>query len=168
MGIFEKNKDVELDLTTYVMCFWKNGSLHQILDLFRCDKNFSCEYDLEEGYSNNNCIRRLITKNYLNPYIIFREEDTIQNVSIIQKFNELLINDLTTCKKCGYDIEGNIFDKSWPTFYRVPNSQSGSTSVQSPLFLIWTQRVYFNIPVRPFYFIKTKISECYFRLKKRG
>ena len=75
-----KHKDLKLDLTTDVMCFGKKGSLYQILDLFRCDNNSCCEYDLEEGCTNNNCIKRIITKNHLTPYIVFREEDIMQNM----------------------------------------------------------------------------------------
>ena len=59
--------------------------------------------------------------NYLNPYIIFREEVIINNSNIIKKINSLLANDLTTCNRCGYDKEGNILNIDNPSFYRLIN-----------------------------------------------
>ena len=100
------------------MCFERKGSLYQILDLFRYDKNFCFEYKLEKVCTNINCMNRLITMNYLSPYLIFREEDIINNSNIIKKINSLLANDLTTCNRCGYDKEGNILNIDNPTFYR--------------------------------------------------
>ena len=117
----KKNRDKNVDLTTDLMCFERKGSLYQILDLFRYDKNFCFEYKLEEGCTNINCMNRLITMNYLNPYIIFREEDIKNNSNIIKKINSLLANDLTTCNRCGYDKEGNILNIDNPTFYRLIN-----------------------------------------------
>ena len=89
------------------------------MDLFKCDNNFCFVYELEEGCTKDNCIKRLISKNYLNPYIIYKEEDIISNESISNKFNSLLTNELTTCKKCGYNDKGIILDESKPTFYRL-------------------------------------------------
>ncbi len=43
----KKNRDKNVDLTTELMCFERKGSLYQILDLFRYDKNFCFEYKLE-------------------------------------------------------------------------------------------------------------------------
>ena len=88
------------------MCFEQKGALYQILDLFKYEKNFCFEYELEEGCTNNNCMNRLVTMNYLNPYIIFKEVDILNDSIIINKFNSLLANDLTTCKRCGYNKEG--------------------------------------------------------------
>ena len=45
----------------------------------------------------------------------------MKNETIIYKFNSLLINELTTCKKCGYDINGDILDINNLTFYRLVN-----------------------------------------------
>ena len=104
------------------MCFEQKGSLYQLLDLFKYDKNFCFEYELEEGCTNKNCMNRLITMNYLNPYIIFKEEDILNNSNIINKFNSLLANDFTTCKRCGY-IQRDIFNISNPTFYRLINGK---------------------------------------------
>ena len=59
--------------------------------------------------------------NYLNPYIIFREEDIINNSNIIKKINSLLANDLTTCNRCGCDKDGNILNIDNATFYRLIN-----------------------------------------------
>ena len=67
---------------------------------------FCIKYSLEEGCTRHNCIKRLISTSYLNPYIVFKEEDILKNETIISKFNSLLINELTICKKCGYDING--------------------------------------------------------------
>ena len=89
------------------------------MDLFKFDKNFCFEYELEEGCTNNNCMKRLVTMNYLNPYIIFKEEDALKDSNIISKFNSLLANDLTTCKRCGYSKDGKILNISNPTFYRL-------------------------------------------------
>ena len=61
--------------------------------------------------------------NYINPYIIFKEEDILNDSNIINKFNSLLANDLTTCKRCGYNKEGNILNISNPTFYRLINGK---------------------------------------------
>ena len=55
----------------------------------------------KKSYTNNNCKCRLITKNCINPYIIIREDDIIQKLTIFNKFTELLANALTTCKTCG-------------------------------------------------------------------
>ena len=88
------------------------------MDLFKCYNNFCFVYELEEGCTKDNCIKRLISKNYLNPYIIYKEEDIISNESISNKFNSLLTNELTTCKKCGYNDKGIILDESKPKFYK--------------------------------------------------
>ena len=82
---------------------------------------FCIKYSLEEGCTRYNCIKRLISTNYLNPYIVFKEEDILKNETINSKFNSLLINDLTICKKCGYDINGNILDLNNLTYYRLVN-----------------------------------------------
>ena len=55
----------------------------------------------------------------MNPYIIIKENDIIKKELITNKFNELLRNELTICKQCGYDADGTIFDLSNPTFYRL-------------------------------------------------
>ena len=88
------------DLTTNLMCFEQKGSMYQILDLLRCNNIFSTKYNLEEGCTNSNCIQRLISTNYLNPYIVFKEEDIINNQTIISKFNSLLENELYVPKVC--------------------------------------------------------------------
>ena len=113
------NKDSKVDLTTDLMCFKKKGSLYQILDLLRGNNIFCYEYKLEEGCTNKDCIKKLNSINYLNPYIVFKEEDLISNENILSKFNKLMRNEITACKKCGYSPEGEILDISNPTFYRI-------------------------------------------------
>ena len=81
------------------MCFEKKSSLYQLLDFLRGDKNFFIEYDLEERCTSEGCIKNLTSKNYLNPYIIIKENDIIKKELITNKFNELLRNELTICKK---------------------------------------------------------------------
>ena len=78
-----------------MICFEQKGSMYQILDLLRCNNIFSTKYNLEEGCTNSNCIQRLISTNYLNPYIVF-EEDINNNQTNISKFNSLLENELST------------------------------------------------------------------------
>ena len=77
----------------------------------------------KKGCTNKNCMNRLVTMNYLNPYIIFKEEDILNDSNIINKFNSLLANDLTTCKRCGYNKDGKILNISNPTFYRLINGK---------------------------------------------
>ena len=83
------------------MCFMKKGTIYQILDLLRGNNLFCIQYLLEEGCTKYNWIKRTISTNYLNPYIVFKEEDILNNETIISKFSSLLVNELTTCKKCG-------------------------------------------------------------------
>ena len=82
--------------------------MYQILDLLRANNIFCTKYNLEEGCTNSNCIQRLISTNYLNPYIVFKEEDIIKNQTIITKFNSLLENELSTCKNCAYYKMGKL------------------------------------------------------------
>ena len=113
------NKDLNVDLTTDLMCFKKKGSLYQILDLLRCNNIFCYEYKLEEGCSNKNCIKNKISNNYLNPYIVFQEEEIISNENIISKFKKLMRNEISACIKCGYSPDGDILDIENPTYYRI-------------------------------------------------
>ena len=101
------------------MSFEKKGTLYQILDLFGCRNIFCFEYQLEEGCTNKNCIKNIITNNYLHLYIIYKEEDINNNIDIISMFNNLMCNDLNTCKKCGYDKEGKVLNIAYPTFFRI-------------------------------------------------
>ena len=97
--------------------------MYQILDLLRANNIFCTKYNLEEGCTNSNCIQRLISTNYLNPYIVFKEEDIINNQTIITKFNSLLENELSTCKNCGYDKKGKVIDNYRPSYYRLINDR---------------------------------------------
>ena len=63
----------------------------------------------------------MASTNYLNPYIIFNEEDILNNETIESKFNKLLTNELSTCKKCGYNSKGDILDIKNPTYFRLVN-----------------------------------------------
>ena len=116
-----KNKDDKIVLTTNLMGFKSKGTIYQILDLFRGNYIFCLKYLLEEGCTKPNCIKRSISNNYLNPYIVFKEDDILKNETIISKFKSLLINELTTCKRCGYDSNGDILDLNNPIFYRLVN-----------------------------------------------
>ena len=80
--------------------------MYQILDLLKCNNIFCIKNELEEGCTKYNCIKRNTSINYLNPYIIFKEDDISNGESIETKFNNLLINELTTCNKCGYNELG--------------------------------------------------------------
>ena len=80
---------------------------------------FCFEYQIEEGCTNKNCIKNIISNNYLHPYIVYKAEDINNNIDIISMFNNLMCNDLNTCKKCGYDKEGMIINIANPTFYRI-------------------------------------------------
>ena len=82
--------------------------MYQILDLLRGNNLFCIKYNLEEGCTNNNCIKKLESINFLNHYIVFKEDDIINNQTNISKFNSLLENELSTCKKCGYNDKGII------------------------------------------------------------
>ena len=113
------NKDNKIDLTTNLMCYGRKGSLYQILDLLRCNNFFCFEYKLEEGCTNTNCIKNHFSLNFLNPYIIFKEDDVINSEKIDNKFYNLMKNELSICNKCGYDSKGNILNSSNPTFYRI-------------------------------------------------
>ena len=70
-----KNKDNNIDLTTNVMLFKKKGTIYQILDLLRGNNIFCIKNSLEEGCTKHNYIKRSTSINYLNPYIVFKEED---------------------------------------------------------------------------------------------
>ena len=79
--------------------------------------NYFCfEYKLLEGCSK--CNYKIETYNYLNPYIIYRENDILKEENIPNKINQLMINELTTCKICGYENE-KIKDINNPAFYRI-------------------------------------------------
>ena len=71
------------------MLFKKKGTIYQILDLLRGNNIFCIKYSLEEGCTKHNCIKRSTSINYLNTYIIFKEEDILKNETIISKFNSL-------------------------------------------------------------------------------
>ena len=101
------------------MCYCIKGSLYQILDLLRGNNFFCFAYKLEEGCTNTNCIKNYFSYNYLNPYIIFKEEDIIHSDNIVNKFNNLMKNELSICTRCGYDERGIIINLSNPTFYRI-------------------------------------------------
>ena len=97
--------------------------MYQILDLLRANNLFCIRYNLEEGCTNNNCIKKFESNNFLNPYIVFKEDDIINNQTIISKFNSLLENELSTCKKCGYNKKGEILPNSLPSYYRLINDR---------------------------------------------
>ena len=90
------------------MSYSSKGSLYQILDLLSCNNFFCFEYKLEEGCINTNYIKNYFSNNFLNPYIVFKEEDIIKSEKIDNKFNNLMKNELSICTKCGYDNIGNI------------------------------------------------------------
>ena len=71
--------------------------------------------------TKNNCIKRLSSTNYLNHYIIFKEEDILNEETIESKFNKLLTNELTTCKKCRYNKKGEVIDIKNPNYFRLIN-----------------------------------------------
>ena len=99
LGLFIKKLSYNIDLTTNVMLFKKKGTIYQILDLLRGNNIFCIKYSLEEGCTKHNFIKSSISTNYLNPYLVFKEEDFLKKETIISKYNSLLINELTTCKK---------------------------------------------------------------------
>ena len=95
--------------------------MYQILDLLRANNLFCIRYNLEEGCTNNNCIKKFESNNFLNPYIVFKEDDIINNQTIISKFNSLLENELSTCKICWYDKKGKANYR--PSYYRLINDR---------------------------------------------
>ena len=88
----------------------------QILNMLRFSNFFCFEYKLLEGCSK--CKYKMETNSNLNFYIIFRENDLLKEESIPSKINQLMSNELTTCKICGYENE-NIKDINNPSFYRI-------------------------------------------------
>ena len=115
-NFINKNKNHLFDLTTKEMLFNKKGSIIQLLNLFRYSNFFCFEYDLIEGCSR--CSFNSQSKNYLNPYISFKEIDIDKKEKIENKFLTLMTNELTTCKIWGYE-NGKVFDANNPTFYRI-------------------------------------------------
>ena len=57
------------------------GSMYQILDLLRANNLFCIRYNLEEGCTNNNCIKKMESNNFLNPYIVFKSSLSIKGQS---------------------------------------------------------------------------------------
>ena len=55
----------------------------------------------------------------MHPYIIYKEEDINNNIDIISMLNNLMNNDLNTCKKCGYDTEGKVINISKQIYFRI-------------------------------------------------
>ena len=70
--------------------------------MLRYYNDFCFEYKLLEGCSK--CNYKIETYNYLNPYIIYGENDILKKENIPNKINQLMINELTTCKICGYEM----------------------------------------------------------------
>ena len=50
-----------------------------------------------EGCSKSNCIKQINSKNYLNPYIIFKETDILNKENIVSQVNKLMTNEITQC-----------------------------------------------------------------------
>ena len=112
--ILKNNKNNLFDLTTRDNLFKKKGTIISLINMLRFSNYFCFEYKLMEGCSK--CNYKLETNNYLNPYIIYRENDLLKQESISSKINQLMCNELTTCKICGYENE-KIKDINNPSFY---------------------------------------------------